>query len=160
MEIDITKINELAALARREEKKRNHGPIGSGELTKDERDAVGYFFIKLKATAGTQYDSMFQTPTILSVAKREYARHIIKYSREQIDKGFDRFRELKQDGEKDYQFVDIDKIIGLMKEGITNGSSKMYQRFLPATPETEDNKRERKRVGAEKTRRILDFLDE
>lgn len=89
-------------------------PVSSSELTPEQRKAVGYFFARLKMISSQQYDLLMPDSKTESLIKREYAPHLIAFTKNQIDIGLEAFHSLRQRGDPDYKFLDLDKIIGLI----------------------------------------------
>jgi hypothetical protein len=87
------------------------------ELQPEQKDAIGYFFAKLRIIYGNQYLVNYPDEKTEAFAKREYARHIVEITREQMDEGFDLLHQQRQKNADEWRYMDVDKIIGLIKTG-------------------------------------------
>ena len=97
--------------------KQARKPISSDMLTKEQREVVGYFFTRLRMLNAKQYDHIMHDEKTEKMVRREYASYLIEFSRDQIDIGFDGVHQLRQGGNRDYQWLDIDRIIGVIRCG-------------------------------------------
>lgn len=139
-------------------------PTASADLTKDQRHAVGYFFVRLKSVDPVQYDVLMPDEKTEAVIKREFAHYISKYTPAQIDLGMARLHKLRQDNDKDYRFLNIDKTIGLIKNddkagAPAAGTYKILHRSQ-LLPEPEEHKAKRKEQGIKHTKRLLGMFDD
>lgn len=132
-------------------------PIGSDQLTKEQRTAVGYFFARLKAADPIEYDRMMPDQKTEAILKREYAYYIASQSRESIDLGLTYWHEQRQAGNPDFRYLNIDRILGLINE---SGGCAAHRYFLPAPAETKEEIEARKAVGREKMQSIMGLFDE
>jgi hypothetical protein len=133
-------------------------PISSDQLTKEQRDAVGYFFFRLKAIDPGEFDRHMPDRKTESIIKREYAGSLMGMTKEQMDNGFAALHDLRREGHEDFKFLNIDRVIGLMYEsGKTNQAHKV---FTPRLPESKEAKEERKARGREKCSAILSIFNE
>lgn len=96
-------------------------PMTGDQLTEQERVAVAYFFRRLKLVSPAEYDRMFPTPDARKEAQRDYAPYIKNFTRVQIDAGFDRLHTLRQQGDDNHRFLDVDKAIGLVQMAARQG---------------------------------------
>lgn len=135
-------------------------PMGSEELHKHERDAVAYFFLRLSLLNREQYDRQFPDEKTEALAKREYAAHVKGFSREQIDKGMAAYHDNRQHGVEGYQFLDVDRAIGLIRNGgIGEGNpARIHRDFEPlALPDkqAEEKARQVGKTELEKMRELV-----
>ena len=132
-------------------------PVGAEQLTKEQRDAVAYFFVRLKAIDPLEYDRMMPDETTERMIKREYASSIMCLTKDRMDSGFATLHKKRMDNEPEYRFINIDKILGLMHED-RHGAAHKY--FTPGLPEPESAKAARKARGREQCSKILSIFDE
>ena len=132
-------------------------PVSSSDLTKEQRDSVGYFFYRLKAIDPLEFDRMMPDEKTEAIVKREYASSLIGIKKPQMDNGFAYLHDKRMSNDPDYRFLNIDKIIGLMHEGASNAAQKI---FTPSLPEPESAKAERKAKGRERMASLKSMLDE
>ena len=122
-------------------------PMGSDQLQQHERDAVAYFFLRLSLLNREQYDRQFPDEKTEALAKREYAAHLKDFSREQIDKGMAAYHDNRQYGVDGYQFLDVDRAIGLIRNGgVSEGNpARIHKPFEPlALPDKQAEEKARK----------------
>lgn len=94
--------------------------VSSESLTDHQKDAVWYFFNRIRALDAGQFKQLCPDEKTESMVKREYAAHIIGLSKYQIDLSFDAYHRERQAHNKEYKFLNIDMLIGLAKN---NGKS-------------------------------------
>lgn len=106
--------------------KRPPNGIGPQETTTpplifsdEQKDSIAYFFLRLSNIYLSEYRR--QLPDIESerMAKRENGKYLCGYSREQINKGCDWIHEQKRNSEDNWQFMDIDRCVGAIKQANT-----------------------------------------
>jgi len=130
-----------------------------------ERDAIAYFFAKLKLTDQRFYTQAMPDVKTEEITKRDYANQLRYLSNEQIDKGFTELRRLIAANHPEYRFLTIPKAIGLCdgsaaviaQEGVQAGAHKVLP---PALPEPQDYRAKRYSEGARQSAAILAMLDE
>ncbi len=132
-------------------------PVSSADLTKDQRDAVAYFFYRLKAVDPLEFDRMMPDEKTASVVKREYAGSLIGIKKQQMDAGFAHLHERRMENDREFRFLNIDKIIGLMHE---NRSRQEHRILTPSLPEPPEVKEQRKARGRERMATIKSIFDE
>ena len=71
--------------------------------------------------------------------KRKYAPYIKDYERPEIDAGFHKLHILKQSGDHNFEFMDLDKIIWLIKEEAKLARQRHRER-LPKAIQTPSDK--------------------
>lgn len=86
-------------------------------LTQEQADTVGYFFARVRVIYGNQYLVNFPDESTEKFAKREYARQVCDIPRERMDAGFTALHQQRQQSPGEWQYLDLDKIIGLIKTG-------------------------------------------
>ncbi|WP_444893614.1 hypothetical protein ACJJIE_03775 [Microbulbifer sp. TRSA001] len=122
-------------------------PMGSDELSREQRDSVAYFFLRLSLLNREQYDRQFPDEKTEALAKREYAAHLKDFTREQIDAGMAAYHENRQAGVEGFQFLDADRAIGLIRNGgVGEGNpARIHKLFEPlALPDKNAQDRARK----------------
>jgi hypothetical protein len=131
-------------------------PMSSAELTEEQRNAVGYFFARLRLVNATQYDALMPDEKTEQITKREYAAHLIGFTQEQIDRGLAGLHEMRQMGHPDYRFLDINQAIGLIAHGgVTEGNpARIHKPFAPLQLPDKTAQERSKAAGA----RTLDSL--
>jgi len=90
----------------------------SSELprSKEETQATNYLFGLLAVVYGEKKMSVTFPDEMRVAAKRMYAPLIGKFSREEIDKGVTYVKEERQKGNAEFEWPNIDRIIGSIKE--------------------------------------------
>ena len=141
-------MNELAIRKR---------PMGSDQLTQDQRDSVGYFFLRLKTTDPGEYDRLMPDEKTEAIVKREYASHVMNYRRDKIDQGISDWHAFRQSGDPDYRFLNIDRVVGLISGAAR--SMALYKPFQPSLPESKSEKEARKKRGREHVQRLRNILE-
>ncbi|WP_323845379.1 hypothetical protein [Microbulbifer magnicolonia] len=139
-------------------------PMGSSELKERERDVVAYFFLRLRMINGEQFDRLFPDERTEALAKREYAAHLKDFSREEIDRGIAAYHENRQYGVNGFQFLDVDRAIGLIKNsGLIEGNpARIHKLFEPQALPDKTAEEKSRRAGArelEKMRSLFDTPD-
>ena len=124
-------------------------PIDSSQLNQNQRDSVAYFFFRLKTTDPTEYDRVIPDESTERALKAEYAPHVMNMTRTRIDAGialWHQYRQSRDYANRDYQFLKIDNVIGLIYEA---NNPRPEHKILPiGLPEPPGAKRERKqRLG-------------
>lgn len=82
-----------------------------------ERDATAYFFLRLKNIYGGKYLAAYPDEESVRLAKREWAKQIGQYSREDIDRMFDMVKQQQAKGDEEYQWPNIGLILGAASVG-------------------------------------------
>lgn len=108
-------------------------PMGSDQLTKEQREAVGYFFVRLKAIDPTQYDTLMPDLKTETLLKREYAPYLKDYTKQQIDRGLEMLHRKRQEGDPDYRWLNIDSVIRLIEGKVCGEQAPagIYRYFEP-----------------------------
>ena len=84
--------------------------------SKEETQATNYFFGLLAIVYGEKKMSVTFPDEMRVAAKRMYAPLIGRFSREEIDKGVTYVKEDRQKGYPEFEWPNIDRIIGSIKE--------------------------------------------
>jgi hypothetical protein len=84
------------------------------QYSQDEQDTVAYFFFKLKAVYLDHCRRMMPDIKTENIIKREYAPHLVGFTRPQINRGFDALHIARREYPSDWEFLNIDKVIGLV----------------------------------------------
>ena len=92
--------------------------VAVAPLNDQQKDSVVYFFLRLKLTYGNQYSVNMPDEKTESLIKREYARQVFNLTRQKIDKGFDSLHKMRQSDPEKWRFMDIDQVIGVIKNGV------------------------------------------
>ena len=102
-------------------------------MTTEQKDAIAYFFMRLKLVDPQQYDLLMPDEITEIFIKREYAPQLAAFSRQRIDAGFKLFHAMRQAGHADYRYLKIDSVIGLIVNGGTAEGNPvgMHKAFKP-----------------------------
>ena len=84
--------------------------------SKEETQATNYLFGLLAIVYGEKKMSVTFPDEMRVAAKRMYAPLIGKFTREEIDKGVTYVKEQRQKGNAEFEWPNIDRIIGSIKE--------------------------------------------
>ena len=84
--------------------------------SKQEIQATNYLFGLLAVVFGEKKMSVTYPDEMRLAAKRMYAPLIGKFSKDEIDKGVTWLKEERQKGNPDYEWPNVDRIIGSIKE--------------------------------------------
>lgn len=136
-------------------------PVSSDQLTREQRDAVGYFFARLRLFNSTQYDALMPDEKTEALTKREYAQHLIGFSRERIDKGLNAYHEARQSGTKGFEFLDIDRAIGMVKHGGNpeGNPARIHKPFEPLALPDKTAQERAKKAGEKELGRLKGMFD-
>lgn len=143
-------------------------PVSSEMLSKEQRDAVGHFFVRLKAIDPGEYDRLMPDPKTEVFVKREYASSIVGLTRRQMDDGFAAYHQMRREGDPDYRFLNIDRVLGLMYQADSSQAAHKYidglekddegEYYRVKLPEPQHIKEARKKKGREHCARLMDML--
>lgn len=86
-------------------------------LNQTERDAVYYFFAKLKLFDPIRYDQIMPDAKSEKATKTEYANSIRGFTKLQIDFGFGELKKLVGLNDPDYKFLTVARIVGFIANG-------------------------------------------
>jgi hypothetical protein len=130
-------------------------------LADNERNAVAYFFMKLRIADPRFYDQAMPDETTEKFTKREFSEFIRGFTKEKIDKGFLNLHKFLADSHPDYKFLTIQKVIGLVENGgageaVQSGAFKLFPRMLGLEDQTE--KAKRYELGKKKSSELLSML--
>jgi hypothetical protein len=119
-------------------------------FTDQEKDSTGYFFVRLKVCYPQQYNSQYPDEITERFAKREYARQFSGIGREKIDSGFNLLHSYRQKDPDGWRFIDVDKIIGLIKYGEFGGIERAgIHKVFPPLLENKTAQEKARKVGAD-----------
>lgn len=88
-------------------------------MTREQRNAVNYFYARVKSIYGSKYKVTFPIPEGEEyspeemLSKREWAGQLMNLTREQIDLGIGKTKQKMVDGERDYVWPNIPAIAAL-----------------------------------------------
>lgn len=86
-------------------------------LTDIQKEAVAYFFMRVKAIYGQQYFTLMPDEKTEMIVKREFARQICDMDKCRMDAGFDALHRERQNNPANWEFLNLDKVCGLIKSG-------------------------------------------
>ena len=141
---------------------KSRAPVSSDQLTENQRQAVGYFFARLRSVDPVQYDAMMPDEKTEAITKREYAQHIMNFTKDQIDNGIDGLHTHRQQNDPDYKFLNIDKAIGLVANNGHKYASRagIYKEFPKALPEPPEYKTRRRKAGEAELEKLRGMFDD
>ena len=87
------------------------------KLTDLQKEAVAYFFMRLKLIYANQYYQLMPDEETERLVKREYARQVCNITKERMDDGFEALHQQRQTDPKYLEFLNIDKVIGIIRTG-------------------------------------------
>lgn len=128
------------------------------DFTDHERDVTGYLFVRFRAMYPSKFYLIWPTEKELNLTKREFARDLGRYTRQQIDEAMAHIKNRMQEGDRGFAEPNVLKALQVLGELNTNKA--MYQKFLPAPPEAPEDRTKRYKVGQKRCKSLLDFLDE
>ncbi|MET4696114.1 replication protein P [Endozoicomonas lisbonensis] len=88
-------------------------------MTREQRNAVNYFYARVKSVYGSKYKVTFPVPEgeehspEEKLSKREWGGQVMNLSREQIDNGISKLKQKLVDRQKDYDWPNIPFIAAL-----------------------------------------------
>lgn len=97
-------------------------------FSEHERLATGYLFMRLRAIYGNTFKIHFTSKNSVRQTKREWAKDIGKYTRDQIDSGLDYVKEQLKNGNQDYKWPDVGQVIGSI--GCKAGNTHMSVAYI------------------------------
>jgi len=112
--------------------------------------------LRLSNIYGREYRSQLPNEELIRNSKREHGQYICKYSREYIDKGCTWIHTQKQNSEDGWQFLDIDRCIGAIKQAGTVKAA--HKQFQPALEDLTEKAR-RKDVGKNEAAKLKALFD-
>jgi hypothetical protein len=126
-----------------------------------ERDVTGYLFAKLLVLYAGQFYLVYPSVKEVNFAKREYAKQIGVYSRDQVDTAIKLLASLMVSSERQnkiYREPNLPVILALMEEALK--CNRAHQKFLPIPQEPEEERIARLQAGMKETAKLLAMLDE
>ena len=133
-------------------------PMGSDELTRQEIDSVAYFFARVKMIDPMFYDLAMPDSTTEAIVKREHAVFVKDLTRDAMDIGFASLHALRQQGEPDYKYLTLDKIIGVICDSSTKPAG-IYKYFKPAGIEDKTKREKDREIAKQEIEKIKSILD-
>jgi len=120
-----------------------------------EQQATRYFFARLRTIWGAgKFNQQWPTEKDLQLSRREYAREIGRYSKEEIDLALDNAKKQKANGNSDYDWPDINKILS----GCNRNLNASHKAFLPPPKETKEERQERIEYSKQKIKGLKDIF--
>jgi hypothetical protein len=89
------------------------------QLTTGDKDLVNWFYLRLETTYGQKFWTQFSDEKTVSLSKREWAVNILKHSREDLHDAIEQVKSLREQGNEDYEWPEIPKILGLLNNRIS-----------------------------------------
>ena len=83
------------------------------DLNKTQRQAVNYFYGRVKAVYGSRYKSQFPSDDDERLSKSEWSGQVMNLDKENIDRGVEKLKGLLVAQSKDYEWVNIPLIAAL-----------------------------------------------
>jgi hypothetical protein len=126
---------------------RQHSETSSttSSLTEWELKQVNAFFALIRSAYPRQFDTEFGDVQVLNHAKRFWMRDILDLTQEQMDKGFKDLRKRRVQGDEDFKWPDIGRVIGLCRNAAKRDPAhKPFPKLDRLAPS-----REAKQVGRE-----------
>ena len=105
-------------------------PNSDSPRSDKERQATNYLFGLLAVVFGTKKMNVTFPDEMLVAAKRMYAPQIVRYTRDEIDKGIEYVKQERSKGNQDFEWPNIDRIIGTIRE-----ASRLRELHKPYVPE-------------------------
>lgn len=122
---------------------------------------TGYLFAKLLVLYANTFYLVYPSEKEVKLAKREYARDIGKYSREQIDTAVKHLAKLAVSSDRQnriYREPNIPAILAMMDQTVRTCAA--HELFLPEPPETEAEKAARIEIGQRECSKIMGMFDD
>jgi len=126
-----------------------------------ERDVTGYLFAKLIVLYANNFYLVYPSEKEVKFAKREYAKQIGQYSRDQIDTTLKLLAGLAISHEREnriFRDPNIPAILALMEEAVKR--DRAHQLFLPVPPESAEDKEKRLELGRVEAARLLAMFEQ
>jgi hypothetical protein len=126
----------------------------SRTISDDEKDSTAYLYKRIRDIYGAgAFAFAFPTQQDENNSKREHAEMIGKYDIKQINLGMDFVHQQKQAGEHRYMKIDLDVMIGAIKDANrSRAAHKPHQKRISQRPSKEK--------GLAATSSIMDMLNE
>lgn len=107
----------------------------SSEFTAHERDVTGYLFVRYKAMYPGKFDFIWPSEKEVALSKREFAKAVGRYSREQLDAALDLQRKLAIKG-ADRDYMEPNPIVTLRLLAQLNDQPKARKMLEIPPPDT------------------------
>jgi len=121
-------INQIIERSSKSEIKQPEIMTRQPNFSTHERDVTGYFFLRLSNIYPQQYQTAYPDKEAVNYAKKEYAKTIGQFSREQINEAFEQCKLLKRNNHKDFKWPDVDAVLGLITK---RWEEKCHKSFEP-----------------------------
>ena len=103
---------------------------------------TGYLFAALSAIYPRDYQfDIDKSPEHVQMQKRSQAKAVGQYTLEQIDKGLGFVREQKRNGESRYLRLDIDLVVGAIRQANRKVEAQQMFKTLPPSTLTREEKK-------------------
>jgi len=128
-----------------------------GAFTEDEKQKVAVFFSRLTTIYGRgKVKSLWgDSEDQLKVMRKEWAKTIGKFSFEGLDIIFDRLRQKLADGNPDYTWPDIPKVLRLARTNCRHASHQVLPRGLPEPESVKQRRMARGRLATQTVKAVL-----
>lgn len=116
-------------------------------------------FVKLLALYANAFYLVWPSEKEVNFAKRQYAKEIGRFTREQIDTAMIHLAKLAVSTDREnriYREPNILAVLAMMDETVKRDRS--HQLFLPVPPESQEEKQKRIECGIKNTTALLDML--
>jgi len=120
-----------------------HSTTGEDQFTKEQKAKTVMFFGRLQLIYGHRFAVQWPDEVTVRRARREWAMEIDRLTWEQLQKALNAAKAKLMDGDPDYYWPDVGRILAL---GLENRSP-AHKPFKPGLPVTEDVKAARKVAG-------------
>jgi hypothetical protein len=116
------------------------------QFTDEQIDKASAFFARIVTVYGRSRAKTLwgNSEEQLQIMRREWAKTIGGLSLDQLETIFDRLKEKLAASDKDYQWPDIPRMLGLLKDGKRSSAHHIFQAELP---EPEWRREQRRTVG-------------
>lgn len=130
----------------------------SREFTDYEIDAAIYFFKRLRDVYLSKFDGQFKNEQQLESARREWAKRIGKYSREQLDHALEVMTNEYERGNRKFEWPNIGLTLGIIGKNWERQAHKIHQ---PERRLEDKTAKERARkAGAEALKTMRELTDD
>lgn len=110
--------------------RNTHTTTGPDPYTDDEKQKTVLFFNRLVLIYGKRFEIQWPDEKTLKKGKKEWAREIGKLSWQEIEQALARAKQRLIDGDGDYYWPDIGRILGLARDSRC-AAHRVFRRALP-----------------------------
>ena len=103
-------------------------PEPTQTIGEDDRWLINWFFARLKIVYEAKFAAQYATPDDVALGKREWSTMILKYSKPELERAIELAKQQRLKGDKDYDWPDIPKILGLVARHYIGPESSRDQR--------------------------------